>query len=50
MKTTHPTTIPIIADALSLLRVEGERVGNDSVGNEVGAMEYSQLQAIQEEP
>ena len=32
--------------------VEGLTVGDvgDSVGNEVGAMEYSQLQEIEEEP
>ena len=64
-KTSHPTTITIIADGADVGKTvgdvgdsvgndvgakEGERVGNDSVGNEVGAMEYSQLQAIQEEP
>ena len=45
-KTTHPTTIPIIADALALSPL---RLG-DSVGNDVGDKEYSQLQSIEEEP
>jgi len=46
VKTTHPTTIPIIDDALvlSLLRAEGD--GADVAGD----MGYSQLQAIEEEP
>ena len=66
-KTTHPTTIPTIDDALSLPPVEGEIVDGendnvgigvgltvgdvgDSVGNDVGTIGYSQLQAIELEP
>ena len=59
-KTSHPKTIPIIADGADdgkTVGDVGDSVGNDvgaeegeRVGNEVGAMEYSQLQAIQEEP
>ena len=47
MKTAHPTTIPIIIDALS---PEGDSVGNGvGEGDSVGSNEYSQLHGIEEE-